>query len=75
MIHSPEVDSSRCLLIDWDNSSGPTVYTPTPFVCDTKHQDDLAPTSDNAGAGESTKKVAPLIARDSVKELANRTVG
>ena len=75
MTRSPDGDNSRCLLIDWDHSFGPTKYMHSHFDHDTKHHDDAAGTSDNVGAGMSTSKAVPLTAQDSLKELAIRTVG
>jgi hypothetical protein len=75
MITSPEGDNSRCLLIDWDHSSGPTTYTTSLLDYGTTDEDDAMSTSDNVGAGQSTRKAAPLPTSDSAKKLTTRTVG
>jgi hypothetical protein len=77
MIHSPNSDRCRCLLIDWDNSSGPVVYVPSVKDYDTTgtmddHQ--VADTSDEACPDESTAGVVPLPVQDPMADLANRTV-
>ena len=73
-LSSLKADNSRCLLIDWDNSSGPTTYIPSRCDHDTTQEEEAVDTSDNATASGSTRH-ATLTAQESMTELATRTVG
>lgn len=74
-ICSSDHDTSCCLLIDWDNSAGPTIFNP----CLDDHDGlDLAESASNEegdACADTTMMIGkPLTSRDSMRELASRTI-
>jgi len=71
----PDHDTSRCLLIDWDNSAGPTIFN----LCLDDHDGlDLAESASNEEGDACADPIMmigkPLTSQDSMRELASRTV-
>jgi hypothetical protein len=76
MISSPGQDNSCCLLIDWDNSSGTTVFDPSIHERQFEGQDDEGLEVGSVGNGiiHRAHTVKTITAQESVKDLATRTV-